>query len=101
MGGDVDPGPGRFERLAVAAERLAREIFEDAGGAHDLAGPFRQRLAFLAGEQAAEILRPLHDDRADLVEQVRAHLGRGLGPGREGLARGLGRRVTSAAVPRG
>ena len=46
--------PGRVESsgLAVAAQRLAGEIFEDARRAHDFARAFGERLAFLARQQA-------------------------------------------------
>ena len=57
IGLDVDRGPRGLQRLPVAAQRLAGEIFEDSRGAHDLAGALGERLALLAGQQGAEFLR--------------------------------------------
>ena len=86
-GRNVNAGTGRFERLAVTAQRLTREVLEYACGAHDLAGRLGQRLAFLARQQFAERLGTRHDGCADLVEQVGPYLGRGRGPCRERGAR--------------
>ena len=88
-GRNVNAGTGRFERLAVTAQRLTREVLEYACGAHDLAGRLGQRLAFLARQQFAERLGTRHDGCADLVEQVGPYLGRGRGPCRERGARCL------------
>ena len=58
-------------------------------GAHHFALALGQRLAFLARQQAAELVGARQDRRAHLVEQVRAHFGAGVRPGREsGLRRG-------------
>ncbi len=89
IGRDVQPGPRRVQRLAVAAYRLAGEIFEDASRAHDFAGTFGERLAFLARQQFAEFLGTLHDDVAGAIEDVRANFRRCLRPGGERGPRGL------------
>ena len=70
LGRDVDIGRVDFERLAVAAQRLSSEILEDARRAHHFTCAFGQRLAFFAGKQDAQILRPRHDRGAHLVQQV-------------------------------
>ena len=46
---------------AVAPQCFAREELEDARRAHDFAFAFREGLAFLAGQQAAEIVGARHE----------------------------------------
>ncbi len=86
IGRDIEPRPGGFERLAVAAQRLAAEIAEDARGAQHFALPLGPGLALLAREKLAQFRRAGEDQRRDLVEQVGTHFGRSRGPGRERLA---------------
>src|SRR5690606_27533943 len=82
-----------FERLPVAAQRLAGEVAEDARRAQHLAGALGAGLAFLAGEQLAELGRARKNQGGDLVEHVGAHLGRGLRPVGAGVGRGGHRAV--------
>src|SRR5690606_8952388 len=93
VGRDVEAGAGRFERTAMAAQRLAGEVAEDAGGAQRLADAFGAGLAFFAGEQLAEFVRAGEDRVGDLVEHVGAHFGRSVGPAGERVGRGLDRLV--------
>src|SRR6185436_9643744 len=55
-------------------------ILEDTPGARDFTDAFRERLAFLARQQPAELLLASEDRRADTIEDVAAHLGAGIGP---------------------
>ena len=82
--------PGRTDGtlLAGQAQRLAGEEREDLAGARDFADAFRQGLAFLARQQAAELVLAREDFDAEILfEDVEALLRRRARPGREG---GLG-----------
>ncbi|MGY3104025.1 hypothetical protein ACVWW7_000652 [Bradyrhizobium sp. LM6.9] len=84
---DVDAGTHRGALLADQAQRFAGEERKNLAGARDLADALGQGLAFLAGEQAAELFLAGDDLERDLVQRVIAHLRRRLRPGGEG---GLG-----------
>ncbi|MNI44335.1 hypothetical protein D3C73_987070 [compost metagenome] len=72
---------------------LAGEELEDAGGAGGLAYALGQGLALFARQQAADRLAPFHQQGPGPVQDVRADLGRGVGPGAEGGARRLDRLI--------
>ncbi len=67
----------------MAPQRFTGEVAENARGAQRLAHALGAGLAFLAGEQLAELGRAGEDQRRDLVEHVRAQFGRGIGPAGE------------------
>src|SRR5207302_986191 len=83
---DADARAYRLHHFAGNAQRLAGEELEDVGGAHHLAGRLRQRLAFLAREQIAELGLAAQYLRADRIERIEAALWRA---GRPGGNRGL------------
>ena len=84
---DVDAGTDGSALLADQAQRFAGEECKDLAGTGDLADALGERLAFLAGEQAAELFLAGEDFEGNLVQRVVAHLRRRLRPGGEG---GLG-----------
>jgi hypothetical protein len=88
VGLDLHAGAHGGQVLPVQAQGLAGEILEDAAGADGFADAFRQGLALFARQQAAERLAPLEHQGGGAVEDVRADLWRGLGPGREGAPGG-------------
>ena len=53
VGGDVQTGARGLQRAAVAAQRLAAEIAEDAGRAHDLAHALAAQLALFAADSSS------------------------------------------------
>ncbi len=82
------PGTDGGALFAHQAQRLAGEERKDLAGTSDLADAFGQGLAFLAGEQAAQLFLAGEDFERDLVQRVKALLRRRARPGGEG---GLGR----------
>ena len=98
---DVDAGPHRGELLAGQAQALAGEEQEDLPGAHDLADALGQGLAFLARQQAAELVLAREDLVADALQDVVALLDRGARPGREGRLRGRDRALGIGGARRG
>ena len=73
---DLDAGAHGGELLARHAQRFTREELEDVRRADGFADAFRERLAFLAREQPAELVLARQDVGSDLVEDVRAILDR-------------------------
>jgi len=65
-----------------------REELEDVARADHFAHAFRERLAFLAGEQATQLVLPRDHLEASLLEHLGAGLDVGGGPGRRGGAGG-------------
>src|SRR6185503_2336676 len=86
-------GTRGVDRHAVATQRLTRHELEDARGAHDFTLALGEGLAFLARQQAAEVVGARHDQRPGLVEQVGAYFGAGIRPAREGRFRGGDRTI--------
>jgi hypothetical protein len=81
--------PGRTDAPAHRApQHFAGEELENVAGAGHFADPFRQRLAFFAREQLAELVLARDDLVADLVEHVRARLHVERGPRGDSGARG-------------
>ncbi len=80
---DVDAGPHRRQLVAGEPQHFAGEELEDVPGARRFADAFGQRLAFLARQEAAELVLAREDLRADAVEHVRALLDRACRPRRE------------------
>src|SRR3989344_3589464 len=74
--------------LAAGAQRLAGKELEDGRGAADFANGFGQGLAFFAGQQVAQLGLARDDLVAHGVQDVKALLGRGQAPCREGRVRG-------------
>ena len=86
---DFDAGADRRKLLAGHADDLAREEPEDLARARRLADALRQRLAFLARQQGAQLVLARQDLGARLVEDVCALLNP---PGRPRRKRLLRRR---------
>ena len=82
VGCDIEAGAGGFERLPVAPQRFAREVQQDARRAQGLADALGAGLAFLAGEQLADLARAGEQRLTGLAQHVGAHLGRGVRPAR-------------------
>src|SRR5690606_40428322 len=61
VGLDLDARTGGRQVLAVGAQGLAGEIFQDATGADGLAYALGQGLALLTRQQAADLFATLHD----------------------------------------
>ena len=81
--GHFEARPHARHDLAGEPQRLAGEEIEDLPGAHRLADALGQRLALLAGEQAAELLAPLENLVAGRLEDVVALLDARARPRRE------------------
>ena len=86
LAGDLDADAGTHGRdaLAIQAQALAGEEGEDLAGAGGLADAFRQGLAFLARQQAAELVLAGEDLVGGLLQDFVALLRGGAAPGREG-----------------
>ncbi len=99
---DVEAGADGGALLADQAQRLAGEERKDLAGARDLADALGQGLAFLAGQQAAELFLAGEDFERNLVQRIIALLRCRLRPGREGGLRGgdrlLGLRLVGLGV---
>src|SRR5204863_6371047 len=66
---DADARAHRLHDFARNAQRLAGEELEDVAGAHHLADRLRQRLAFLAREEIAELGLAAQYLGADRIER--------------------------------
>jgi len=81
--------PGRTEAIfARDAQALAGEEQEDLAGARGFADAFGERLAFLAREQAPELVLAREDLVADLLQRIVALLDAAARPRRQRGARG-------------
>ncbi|MNF74083.1 hypothetical protein D3C84_561060 [compost metagenome] len=84
--GDFHVHARAYRRQIVAgqAQAFAGEELEDVTGTAHLANGFGQGLAFLAGEQGAELFLAREDLAADFVQRIATGLDTGRRPGREG-----------------
>ena len=88
---DVDPRTDRRNLFTREAEHFAGKELEDVARAHRFADALRQRLAFFARQQPADVVFAREDVRTDLVEDVGALLDRSDRPGGEGSFGGVDR----------
>ena len=86
LAGDLHAHAGahRRQHLATGAQGFARKELEDGGSAAHFADGFGQGFAFFAGQQVAQLGLAGNDFVAHGVQDVKALLGGGQAPGREG-----------------